>query len=407
MHTKLTRYQEKLLTDLIEAYERSRTYGGINQVKQSFSKKPSQIFKDYNSDYTEYNLVQDFENQMRELEEESLISIDWENGVIQKLYANTDAWNHYNTLLKRTDKNVLVREELSFYQKAIGSHKWIDAFCKEQIERLESGKRVVYPLEEVKVLVCLLKHILSNTEELLERELSILFFKDSKTFEKSYRTKVCSWLRKYGEYDLLLEGIHDKRETEQILLAEHNIYANPSYVFFKGAAVLYFDDGNTIQVPAAYPIALSSDAIMHIEKTEIIANTVMTIENLTSFNRICLGDTFYIFLSGYHNTTKKKLLKNIYEQNRELQWLHFGDLDPDGLYIVEHLISGTGIPFQTYHMSVEDMQTYKKYTKPLGKNDKTKAASLLSAGKYTDLIEYMLLNNVKLEQEIISLELNR
>ena len=70
--------------------------------------------------------------------------------------------------------------------------------------------------------------------------------------------------------------------------------------------------------------------------------------------------------------------------------------------IAEHLQRGTGLAFQTVHMGVEDLIRYSRFTKPLEANDLKKANTLIHAGKYVDVLEYMLEHNVKLEQEIIS-----
>ena len=55
-------------------------------------------------------------------------------------------------------------------------------------------------------------------------------------------------------------------------------------------------------------------------------------------------------------------------------------------------------------MDIEYIIKYKNYTKELTENDKIKARSLIESNKYVDVLEYMIKNNCKLEQEIISLE---
>ena len=45
---------------------------------------------------------------------------------------------------------------------------------------------------------------------------------------------------------------------------------------------------------------------------------------------------------------------------------------------------------------------YSDFSKPLEQNDITKAKSLIARGKYVEVLGYMLQNNMKLEQEIIS-----
>lgn len=53
-------------------------------------------------------------------------------------------------------------------------------------------------------------------------------------------------------------------------------------------------------------------------------------------------------------------------------------------------------------MSINELKKYEKYTKKLEGNDTTKAQCLIDKGLYADIKEYMLKNNVKLEQEIVS-----
>ena len=128
----------------------------------------------------------------------------------------------------------------------------------------------------------------------------------------------------------------------------------------------------------------------------------MTVENLTSFNRINNSDTFYIFLSGYHNSAKQNFLKKIYSQNAEKEYFHFGDIDPDGFYILENLRSKTSIPFKPYKMGISELEKYSDYTKTLEENDILKAKALIDKGLHKEIMEYMLKHNQKLEQEIIS-----
>ena len=125
----------------------------------------------------------------------------------------------------------------------------------------------------------------------------------------------------------------------------------------------------------------------------------MTIENLTSFNRIKESETFFIFLSGYHNSVKQKFLEKIYQQNSNKEYYHFGDLDPDGFFILENLQKKTHIDFKPYKMGIEELKKYSDFSKTLVENDITKANSLIEKGKFVKIMNYMLENNIKLEQE--------
>jgi hypothetical protein len=172
-------------------------------------------------------------------------------------------------------------------------------------------------------------------------------------------------------------------------------------VYIKGKAELCFQDGNRFQVTGE-PIAISSQLLKKLSSITVWTEKIMTIENLTSFHRVNDDTCFYLFLSGYHNTTKQLLLKRIARENPNKTWYHFGDLDPDGFYILEHLKKGTGIEFLPFAMDAETLHLFQQYGKPLEKNDRIKVENLLGQGKYREVLQYMLENDCKLEQEIVS-----
>ena len=107
-------------------------------------------------------------------------------------------------------------------------------------------------------------------------------------------------------------------------------------------------------------------------------------------------------MSGYHNSAKQAFLSKIFRQNSNKEYYHFGDIDPDGFFILDNLRSKTQIDFKAYKMGMAELQKYSSYTRPLEENDLRKAKSLIAKEKYTEILDYMLKHNVKLEQEIIS-----
>ena len=138
------------------------------------------------------------------------------------------------------------------------------------------------------------------------------------------------------------------------------------------------------------------------EKLLIHAETIMTVENLTAFNRMDLDGIFFVFLSGYHSRIKQKLIQMIAGENKDKTWMHVGDIDPDGFDIVRHLERSTGITFELYRMGCAELKKYQKYTKKLNQNDRAKTEELLKIERYRETVEYMMEHDCKLEQEIIS-----
>ena len=399
--------QKQILQKLLTKYESSKTYKGTNSVVQNFSIKPADIFKEYEKDSTDINIIEDFEKQCKLLESEGLIQLAWKYERISKIISisTEDNWNKIRTILGIKDRNTRIKEEINFYSNIFDDssvHKIIKNFCKSQIERLQGGKIAEYSLEDANNIIALLSFILQNKNEILERELSISVLANSKSWELKYKTKILRILKKSGYFDSLIENCADEKEVNKVILEECNIFANPSYVYFKGNGTIFFENGNITKTCSEIPFAISSASIEKIASFEITDSKIMTVENLTSFNRINKLDTFYIFLSGYHNSAKQNFLKKIYSQNAEKEYFHFGDIDPDGFYILENLRSKTSIAFKPYKMGISELEKYSDYTKTLEENDILKAKALIDKGHHKEIMEYMLKHNQKLEQEIIS-----
>lgn len=388
---------------LLDVYENSVTYKGQNIKNQSFAIKPEKIFYEYNGDYTDQDEVNQFNREMQSLMEFEFVILDYERGipVISKIKLNTNSINEIYSVLKREDITVKRNREIKMYTQYMGVHDIMDAFCKSQVERLNDYKDAKYTSDIAINILKLLKYVLGNNSDIMERELSVVVLGDTKLFEKSYKSRICSIIEEYGELELDL-SVLDKKEKEKAILEEYQVFSNPSYIFLKGNVDIYYVDGNSISVTPDNPIAILSEAIARIEMIKVNSNRIVTVENLTSYNRINDNKSTFIYLSGYHNTAKQRFLKKIAENNSGISWFHFGDIDPDGYYILKNLVEKTGIAFVPLYMDVQQLINCKQYCKPLEKNDMVKANSLLKIHFYDEVMKFMLANNCKLEQEIIS-----
>lgn len=399
--------QKQILQKLLAKYESSKSYRGENAVTQNFSIKPSDVFKTYEKDSADINEIEDFEKQCKLLETENLVRLDWKYGRIAKItvVASDENWSAIRAILCVQDRKERIAEEISFYAEYGGDSnacQIVKDFCASQIERLEAEKKAEFAQEEAKNIIALLSFILKNKNEILERELSISVLANSKSWETKYKSKVVRILRKSGRFDSVIENCADEKDANTAILEECNVFANPSYVYFKGNAAITFENGTVFRVSPDIPLALSSASIGRIGSFEIADAKIMTVENLTSFNRMNAADTFLIFLSGYHNSAKQSFLQKVYRQNAGKAYYHFGDIDPDGFFILENLCTKTHIDFKPYKMGIRELEKYASFVKPLEENDIIKAKSLISKGRYAELLDYILQHNCKLEQEIIS-----
>ncbi len=110
---------------------------------------------------------------------------------------------------------------------------------------------------------------------------------------------------------------------------------------------------------------------------------------------------FVIYLGGYHNSVRREFIKKLYQQNPNIHFYHFGDIDAGGFYILEHLKRQTGVDFKPYKMDIATLKEYYCYSKKLTDNDHDRLAKLKDS-PYNEVISYMLENNCKLEQEAIN-----
>ena len=406
----LSDYQNKILEKLLDKYERSKQNYDSTEKLRAIMIKPTDIYKDYDSDYSDIDEQSEFETDISELVNEEYITIRRKEKIISRIVLNVDSLDKIYTLMKREPRKLAIQNEINLYKEWIGKNELISCYCTHQIELLKNSKTAKYKIKVAENLLRLLEFVLSNRQMILERELSIAVFGDTKIFEKEYRNKLLYVLKTYGNYNDLISEIeeekgNEKEEREEIehsILEELNIYSNPKYVYFKGCAEITFEDGNSYKLSSDIPIALPMDKLNTIKSFMISDSAIMTVENLASYNRIYEKDYFVIYLAGYHNIAKQSLIKLIASQNDVKEWYHFGDIDPDGFLILENLKKKTGINFKPVYMSINELKKYEKYIKKLEDNDTTKAQGLINKGLYVDIMEYMLKNNVKLEQEIVS-----
>ena len=175
-------------------------------------------------------------------------------------------------------------------------------------------------------------------------------------------------------------------------------------MYIKGDIVIKFEDSVIYVRDINGGIALSNSSLEKIKEIKVIAKSVITVENLTTYHDEDEKDSVYIYLGGYHNKSKQVVLKKIYDENKHCEYLHEGDIDVYGFLILENLKEKTGIPFRPLNMGVDtlkrffDAKIYKELTaSDINMMEKKKG----KLGEYKQVLEFMLLHNCKVEQESI------
>lgn len=387
----ISKYEKAILNTLLDKFEGSKSFSGDNKVHQKFSVKLPTLFPQY-MDHANYELFQSVNEAIDVLVRKQLILAKSNSAkVCSEVRLNLEGIEEAYRYLKRVPKKEIhnsVRQILEAYQD---KNEILNQFCRAQTDRILANKPIQFFKDDLNELENILRAVdeaLKIESETFIRDFSVRLFKDSKTFE-AIRSKVENLFFEYGDFP----------EKNQVL-ENLNLVKNPTYVNFKGAGTLVIS-GQTIDLSQLRSdLAISSTMLPDIDKIVITGRAVITIENLTSFHTMDSSDMFVIYLGGFHNSVRREFLQKIHQQNPEILFYHFGDIDAGGFYILEHLKRKTGINVQPYKMDLETLKEYQEYSKKLTEHDRERLMKLKES-QFKEVITYMLENDCKLEQEAI------
>lgn len=279
-------------------------------------------------------------------------------------------------------ESLIIQNVIRTWTKLIADYKKLPYDLKYASKKIDDVLRVLIAITKL-------------DKETYIRNFSTALFKDSKKFQKEFKSIIESILFDYT--DEVLEK--DK------ILEFYNLYENPTYVLIKGNVVMHFETSviDVSEMPDG--IALSNASLEKIKRIIVNADKVITVENLTTYHDADEDNSIHIYLGGYHNYSKQMLLGKIYSDNKSKAYFHMGDLDVYGFLILENLKEKTGIPFKPLMMDVKTLERFYKagIYKDLTTTDKKvilekKDTKLIA---YTDVLMFMLDNNCKVEQESI------
>lgn len=393
-------YSKDIISRLLDIYERRNGYAKRPEELRSIQFEVSKEYPIYKDRY-DNEKYRDINTAIEKNVAAGLIIAEKDQtGQYSKIKLNIARVDECYALLKRKSIPDQCKMVLSVLEKAdctegllIG--RIVSDFC----EQIKAYKKLPYDLgydaRRVGEVLQVLDGLIKLTSETYIRNFSTALFRDSKRFQREYKSTIEAILFDYTD---------DVVEKDDIL-GYYNLYENPTYVLIKGNARICFDESVVELSEMHGGIALSNGSLEGIRKISVKADKVITVENLTTYHDCDEQNALYIYLGGYHNTSKQKLLELIYENNGDKEYYHEGDLDVYGFLILENLILKTKIPFKPLLMDVETIERfyraglYKTLTARDRKMIDSKMDGQLSA--YKDVLEYMLTHDCKIEQESI------
>lgn len=344
-------YEKDILKRLLDIYERRGAFDKDASSLRAIQLEVNKVYPEYLNRYN-HEVYKDVNSSIDVLCVKGLVVAEKNNsGQYSKIKLNVSTVTECYKKLKRMSipeqcenvKRVLAKYqdcEFPLLQKVIND--WCK--CLEEYKKLPCDLK--YDNKRVDDTLSVLQALLKLNTETYIRNFSTALFKDSKRFQKEFRSTVESILFDYT----------DEVVEKDKILGFYNLYKNPTYVLIKGNVVIQFTSSVIDVSELQDGIALSNASLEKIRKIEVKADKVVTVENLTTYHDLDEKDAVHIYLGGYHNHSKQILLEKIYADNRDKAYFHKGDLDVYGFLILENLKEKTGIPFVPLMMDVATLE---------------------------------------------------
>lgn len=281
-------------------------------------------------------------------------------------------------------------------------------------------------------LLAVLQALSTLTAETPHRVFSVRVFNDTKRFDDLKPALIRLARRANPEWKLL---------NNEDLLRELNLVANPNYIHLSGNWELTDINGQIINLNAFTPsVGFPASQIESIQKITIRAESVLCIENLTSFHEFTrtsytgtqvnkytrkhtqpdeletwnvelethptphatrIPPHATICLMGNPSPAVRHLLRLIPEQTPIYLW---SDMDYGGFNILSQLRKKISRHIQPYLMDIATFESHARLSRPLTQSDARNLKRLIQNPILKDIhptIEHLLQRGLKLEQEAI------
>lgn len=390
-------YSLDILNSLINKYEHSK----LSKEGVKVNKKIKLTTKD--KVLANYNIVDSFkyrseiEFSLNELKNKDYINVIYNRGILDSVILNLAKLNDIYKEVNKESPIIIKEECLKILNDYNSSNNIINNFIDYSkdyiINKYILPKEYFSNKDELLLILNTLNNLFNLKEEMLLRDFSSKYLGDSKKFN-SIKNRIIN----------IIKNFSDKEYLDNIdILEEYNIYNPNKYVLIKNE--LKFKINNTIIDLFDFNFEFSLNEKM-VDKLVILnedIKNIITIENLTTFYSI-KWPGLVIYLGGFCNKMREKLLNKLYLKFPNSNYYHYGDIDVGGIKIYYDLIKRTNINFIPYQMSIKELNDNKELLKELTKNDilnLNKMKDDIKYIKFKDVICYMLENNIKLEQEIL------
>lgn len=419
-----------LLSSLLQKYEKSKSFQtgtlSLQRPQISFQKEKNSITKSY-YDEMDYMAREWIHHAIEQLKVNDVIEVKWvkykENEEVDRVYLNTLQLDEAYKIAQRTPKLDKI-EELRQILLPLSDHpwSWVQQFWSHYEQVLSKNQTSGLDLDDASGysdLVKLLQFLPLMDEAMMKRMLSHRLFQDTKYIEKNLQKRLLNIYKRFSNLEL---------DSDLDYLASLGIEENPIYTLVSGPITLVSDNQPISLTNLAGGVGLSSQAIQAIRIQSIDTNTILFIENLSSYHQLITGKVpahlvkhfsnaaeekpLVIYTGGYpHHALRKLLLKMatyMKDTGRHLNIRHWGDIDYGGILIFEHLKRNYFPNIRPLLMDESTFLTYSQFGMAFSNEYATKLERLLVDPSYLEwhgVIQRMLEKNRRIEQESLVMEI--
>lgn len=398
-------YKKEIIDGLLKKY--NIRYAKNITTNRRIILKPTEVYKDYAKNNADISEKQGINEAVSVLTDMGFITADYLkfSDDIEKIYLSEEKLDAIYEYLKE-EHSVIPQSTISkrvheIVEKYICTGEIVNKYCESILAQIEDPRCILVP-EQIEANLKMYSFLEKNKEHLYVREASVLVYGDSKWFENNNYEEVCTFMR------TATGRIREEGERNDAILSFFYVTPAEQEIFIKGNWRIEWEQYVLDVSKFQGGIAIASSDVQSIKNVRVNSESVMTIENKTSFQRLKDGDLAMMYLGGFANRHQIEFLKKVISDNPNVRYYHFGDIDVGGFLIHKHLCRETAKKFELYCMGIQQLcdMRFRHCLRELKDNDMSRIGALMDE-LYYDAIKYMQEHNVKLEQEIVSYYLGK
>lgn len=398
-------YKKEIIDGLLKKY--NIRYAKNISTNRRIILKPTEVYKDYSKNNADISEKQGINEAVSVLTDMGFITADYLkfSDDIEKIYLSEEKLDAIYEYLKE-EYSVIPQSTISkrvheIVEKYICTGEVVNKYCESILAQIENPRCILVP-QQIEANLKMFSFLEKNKEHLYVREVSMLVYGDSKWFENNNYEEVCTFMR------TATGRIREEGERNDAILSFFYVTPAEQEIFIKGNWTIEWEQYVLDISKFQGGIAIASSDVQSIKNISVNSESVMTIENKTSFQRLKDGVFAMMYLGGFASRLQIEFIKKVISDNPNVRYYHFGDIDVGGFLIHKHLCRETAKKFELYCMGIQQLcdMRFRHCLRELTDNDMIRLGALMEE-PYYDVLKYMQEHNVKLEQEIVSYYLGK